>query len=140
MAEQRAVRWNMMKAACPTRQVIDRIANKWTMMVILSLEEGTLRFSELRGRIEGVSQKMLTQTLRGMESDGLIERTVYPTVPVTVEYTLTELGASLSSTMDVVRQWAYGHIGDIEAARQDYVQRADESDASENSANAVRAS
>jgi DNA-binding HxlR family transcriptional regulator len=126
MAELGAPRWNMMKAACPTRQVIDRIANKWTMMVLLSLDEGTLRFSELRDRIEGVSQKMLTQTLRGMESDGLIERTVYPTVPVTVEYRLTELGASLSTTMDVVRQWAYRHIGDIETARRDYVQRADE--------------
>lgn len=128
-----------MKAACPTRQVIDRIANKWTMMVILSLEEGTLRFSELRGRIEGVSQKMLTQTLRGMESDGLIERTVYPTVPVTVEYTLTELGASLSSTMDVLRQWAYGHIGDIEDARRDYVQRSDDNAETENETT-VRAS
>jgi DNA-binding HxlR family transcriptional regulator len=115
-----APRWNMMKTACPTRQVIDRIANKWTMMIILSLADGTLRFSELRARIEGVSQKMLTQTLRGMESDGLISRTAYPTVPVTVEYTLTPLGKSLSSTMDIVRDWAYGHIMDIEAARKEY--------------------
>jgi DNA-binding HxlR family transcriptional regulator len=123
MPDDAAPRWNMMKTACPTRQVIDRIANKWTMMVILSLAEETLRFSELRSRIEGVSQKMLTQTLRGMESDGLITRTVYPTVPVTVDYALTPLGRSLSGTMDVVRQWAYGHITDIEAARGQYHDR-----------------
>lgn len=113
-----------MKSACPTRQVLDRIADKWTMLVILSLEKETLRFSQLRSRIEGVSQKMLTQTLRGMESDGLVTRTVHPTVPVTVEYTLTPLGHSLSETVDVVRAWAYGHIGDIQAARQEYVERA----------------
>ncbi len=113
-----------MKSACPTRQVLDRIADKWTMLVILSLEKETLRFSQLRSRIEGVSQKMLTQTLRGMESDGLVTRTVHPTVPVTVEYTLTPLGHSLSETVDVVREWAYGHIGDIQAARREYVERA----------------
>jgi DNA-binding HxlR family transcriptional regulator len=123
MPDDAAPRWNMMEAACPTRQVIDRIADKWTMMVILSLAEETLRFSELRDRVEGVSQKMLTQTLRGMESDGLITRTVYPTVPVTVDYALTPLGRSLSDVMDVVRQWVYGHITDIEAARKQYRDR-----------------
>ena len=117
------MRWNMMKAACPTRQVLDRIANKWTMLVILSLKEETLRFSELRARIEGVSQKMLTQTLRGMESDGIVQRTVYPTVPVTVEYSLTDLGRSLSGMVDVLRGWAYGHMSDIEEARRDYTRR-----------------
>lgn len=109
-----------MKAACPTRQVLDRLANKWTMLIIMSLSDETLRFSELRTRIEGVSQKMLTQTLRGMESDGLVLRTVYPTVPVTVEYSLTTLGRSLSDTVGVLRRWAYGHMTDIEAARRAY--------------------
>jgi DNA-binding HxlR family transcriptional regulator len=116
-------RWNMMKSACPTRQVLDRIANKWTMLVILSLEDGTLRFSELRARIEGVSQKMLTQTLRGMEADGMVERTVYPTMPVTVEYALTPLGHSLARTVDVLRTWAYGHMAEIESARDAYAER-----------------
>jgi DNA-binding HxlR family transcriptional regulator len=118
-------RWNMMKSACPTRQVLDRIANKWTMLVILSLADETLRFSELRSRIEGVSQKMLTQTLRGMEADGMVERTVYPTMPVTVEYTLTPLGHSLAQTVDVLRTWAYGHMGEIESARDAYAERAE---------------
>ena len=82
-----------LKANCPTRQVIARIAHKWTMLVITALEgDEAVRFSELRRRIEGVSQKMLTQTLRALERDGLVTRTVYPTVPVTVEYRLTALG------------------------------------------------
>ncbi|MFL5828767.1 MAG: winged helix-turn-helix transcriptional regulator, partial [Solirubrobacteraceae bacterium] len=75
------IRWDMLKQQCPTRQVLTRIADKWTMLVITLLaEEEMLRFSELRRQIEGVSQKMLTQTLRGLERDGLVTRTVYPTV------------------------------------------------------------
>jgi DNA-binding HxlR family transcriptional regulator len=120
MATDQSPRWNMMKAACPTRQVLDRLANKWTMLIIMALSDETLRFSELRSRIEGVSQKMLTQTLRGMESDGLILRTVYPTMPVTVEYSLTTLGQSLSETVGVLRRWAYSHMADIETARRVY--------------------
>ena len=116
-------RWNMMKSACPTRQVLDRIANKWTMLVIGSRADETLRFSELRSCIEGVSQKMLTQTLRGMEADGMVQRTVYPTVPVTVEYALTPLGHSLAQTVDVLRAWAYGHMGEIESACEAYANR-----------------
>jgi DNA-binding HxlR family transcriptional regulator len=123
MATDRSPGWNMRKSACPTRQVLDRLANKWTMLVIMSLSDETLRFSELRTQIEGVSQKMLTQTLRGMESDGLVLRTVYPTVPVTVEYSLTTLGRSLSDTVGVLRRWAYGHMTDIETARRVYADR-----------------
>jgi DNA-binding HxlR family transcriptional regulator len=123
MALKKPSQWNMMKAACPTRQVLARIADRWTMLVILSLEHETLRFSQLRSRIEGVSQKMLTQTLRGLESDGLVTRTAYPTVPVTVEYALTDLGRSLAATVSVVREWAYGHIGDIQTARFEYAER-----------------
>ncbi len=123
MALKKPSPWNMMKAACPTRQVLGRIADRWTMLVILSLEDETLRFSQLRSRIEGVSQKMLTQTLRGLESDGLVTRTAYPTVPVTVEYALTDLGRSLAATVSVIREWAYGHIGDIQAARFEYAER-----------------
>jgi DNA-binding HxlR family transcriptional regulator len=115
------IRWDMLKQQCPTRQVLTRIADKWTMLVITLLSENQkLRFSELRRRIEGVSQKMLTQTLRGLERDGLVTRTVYPTVPVTVEYRLTDLGRSLGETVGAIRGWAYANMDDIEAARERY--------------------
>jgi DNA-binding HxlR family transcriptional regulator len=112
---------DMMKAACPTRQVLDRVANKWTMLVILALEQrGTLRFSELRRQVEGVTQKMLTQTLRGLERDGMLTRTVIPTVPVTVKYTLTNLGHQLSAAVAVIREWAYDNIDHVESARAEF--------------------
>jgi len=114
-------RWNVMSAACPTRQVLGRVGEKWTMLVISALsEQEVLRFSELKRRVEGVSQKVLTQTLRGLERDGLIDRTAYPTVPVTVEYRLTPLGRSLASAVNVIKQWAYGNIEAIERARDHY--------------------
>jgi DNA-binding HxlR family transcriptional regulator len=116
-------RWNMMNAACPTRQVLDRIADKWTMLVIVALEHGTLRFSELRRSIDGISQKMLTQTLRALERDGIVEREVIPTVPVTVRYTLTPLGHSLADVVSVIREWAYAKMDAIEAARAEYEPR-----------------
>jgi DNA-binding HxlR family transcriptional regulator len=112
--------WNMMSAACPTRQVLDRIADKWTMLVIVALQDGTLRFSELRRGIEGISQKMLTQTLRALERDGMVERDVIPTVPVTVRYTLTPLGYSLADAVSVIRTWAYENMTTIEKARATY--------------------
>jgi DNA-binding HxlR family transcriptional regulator len=114
-------RFDMMSAACPTRQVLDRIADKWTLLVVSALEDGTLRFSELRRRVEGITQKMLTQTLRALERDGLVDREVIPTVPVTVRYTLTPLGHSLARTVDVIRTWAYTNMDAIEAARVAYV-------------------
>jgi DNA-binding HxlR family transcriptional regulator len=115
-----AARWNMMNAACPTRQVLDRIADKWTMLVIVALQHGTLRFSELRRSIDGISQKMLTQTLRALERDGIVERDVIPTVPVTVRYTLTPLGHSLADAVSVIREWAYANMDAIETARAAY--------------------
>jgi DNA-binding HxlR family transcriptional regulator len=127
--------WDMLKQQCPTRQVLTRIADKWTMLVITLLaEEDTLRFSELRRRIEGVSQKMLTQTLRGLERDGLVTRTVYPTVPVTVEYRLTDLGHSLGETVGAIRSWAYANMDEIETARERYDVRSHASVAALNSA------
>jgi DNA-binding HxlR family transcriptional regulator len=114
-------RWDMLKQACPTRQVLERIGDKWTTLVIASLTDvDALRFSELRRRIEGISQKMLTQTLRALERDGLVTRTVYPTVPVTVEYALTDLGRCLTDVVAAIRTWAYAHMDDITAARQSY--------------------
>src|SRR5947208_3448782 len=109
-------RWNMLNAACPTRQVLDRVADKWTMLVVVALEPGTLRFSELRRRVDGISQKMLTQTLRGLEQDGFVDRDVIPTVPVTVRYTLTPLGHSLADAVAGIRAWAYANMDAIEAA------------------------
>ena len=111
-------RWNVMSAGCPTRQVLARVANKWTMLVLNALSaEDVLRFSELRRRVEGVSQKVLTETLRGLERDGLITRTVYPTVPVTVEYRLTPLGHSLAIAVSVIKAWTYENIEELERAR-----------------------
>ena len=86
-------RYDVMVAACPTRQVIGRIGEKWTLLVLYALGEGTLRFTQLRSQVEGISQKMLTQTLRHMERDGLLIRTVHPVVPPKVEYRLTGLGS-----------------------------------------------
>ncbi|WP_418958581.1 winged helix-turn-helix transcriptional regulator [Streptomyces tritici] len=104
-------------ADCPTRQVLDRIAGKWTVLIVDSLLQGTLRYTDLSRRIEGVSQKMLTQTLRSLEADGFVTRTVHPVVPPRVEYTLTPLGRSLAGPVAALRAWAEEHINEIEAAR-----------------------
>ncbi|MBL1078014.1 helix-turn-helix transcriptional regulator [Nocardia sp. 2] len=103
---------------CPTRQVLDHIASKWTMLVIDALlEHGTMRYTDLSRRIGGVSQKMLTQTLRGLESDGFVTRTVHPTIPPRVEYTLTDLGHSLAGLIRALRLWTEENINEIERAR-----------------------
>jgi DNA-binding HxlR family transcriptional regulator len=109
--------FDVLDVDCPTRQVLGRIGDKWSMLVICALGAGTLRFSELRRRIGGVTQKMLTQTLRGLERDGLVAREAFPTVPVTVTYTLTPLGHSLATAVDGLRTWAYAHTPEIDAAR-----------------------
>ncbi len=107
-------------ALCPTRRVLDRIGDSWAVLILIALEEGTLRFNELRRRIENISQKMLSQTLKSLERDGLVRREVFATVPVTVEYSLTELGRTLSSTVHHLTVWAEAHIGEIEAAQRRY--------------------
>lgn len=109
--------WNPYSAHCPTRVVLDRVADKWTVLVLGLLEDRPVRFNQLRRQIEGISQKMLTQTLRNLEADGLVTRTVFPTVPVTVEYALTPLGRSLARTMEPVRRWAEENIDAILEAR-----------------------
>lgn len=112
--------WDVFNINCPTRQVFDRVGERWTGLVLLALEPGTQRFSELRRRIQGITQKMLTQTLRALERDGVVERRVFPTVPVTVEYTLTPLGRSLATAIAGLRAWSYQNIGEIIAARAEY--------------------
>ncbi|MFH9727438.1 winged helix-turn-helix transcriptional regulator [Streptomyces sp. NPDC017254] len=104
-------------AKCPTRQVLDHIAGKWTILVVDALLEGTMRYTDLSRRIEGVSQKMLTQTLRGLEADGFLTRTAYPSIPPRVEYDLTDLGRSLAEPIAALRQWTETHINEIERAR-----------------------
>lgn len=107
-------------AGCPSRKVLDRIGDRWTVLVVGSLSQGPLRFSELARRIEGISQKMLTQTLRGLERDGLVVRTVHPEVPPRVEYELTRVGATLIEPLDALDAWAREHLPVIEAARTRY--------------------
>jgi len=101
---------NVYSGDCPTRQVLDRIGDKWTALIMGVLEDGTMRFSEIRRRIGGISQKMLTQTLRNLERDGLITRTVYPEVPPRVEYALTPLGETLTEALATIRHWAEANI------------------------------
>jgi DNA-binding HxlR family transcriptional regulator len=106
--------------ACPTRQVLDRIADRWTALIVGCLGEGTKRFSELQRTIDGISSKMLSQTLRSLERDGLVERTVHPVVPPHVEYRLTPLGETLSEPLAAVRAWAEANIEAVERAQQRY--------------------
>jgi DNA-binding HxlR family transcriptional regulator len=107
-------------AQCPTRRVLDRIGDKWAVLVLILLKRETLRFNALRRRIEAISQKMLSQTLKSLERDGLVRREVFATVPVTVEYSLTDLGRTLAATVDTVRLWAEAHIDAVEEAQRRY--------------------
>lgn len=92
--------------SCPIREVLDRVGDTWSLLVILNLQQGTVRFNALRRLVEGISQRMLTVTLRSLERDGLVLRKVRPTSPPEVEYSLTALGQSLAVTVDVLGQWA----------------------------------
>lgn len=103
---------------CPTRQILDRIGDRWTVLVVGTLTDGPQRFSAIGRRIDGVSQKMLTQTLRALERDGLVTRTVTPTVPVRVDYELTALGRSLREPLVALERWAGANMAPILAARE----------------------
>jgi DNA-binding HxlR family transcriptional regulator len=105
---------------CPSRQVLDRIGDTWSVLVVGSLAQGPRRYTELAKRIDGVSPKMLTQTLRALERDGLISRTVRAVVPPRVDYALTKLGQSLLDLVGALESWAQTHMGDVLAARSDY--------------------
>jgi DNA-binding HxlR family transcriptional regulator len=112
-------------AGCPSRQILARISDKWVTLVLVALADGPQRYSDLGRIIAGVSQKMLTQTLRTLERDGLISRTVTPSVPVRVDYQLTALGEGLMQAVNAVKLWAEQHIGDIEASRAAYDRKQD---------------
>ena len=113
-------RGNPYNADCPTRRILDRIGDRWTVLVVGILGQGDARFSELRRSVEGVSQKMLTQTLRGLERDGLVRRTVYPQVPVRVEYALTDAGRTLLEPLRALQEWSIEHLGDVSASQEAY--------------------
>ena len=110
---------------CPSRTVVDVLANKWTLYVLGLLRhyERPLRFTELRRQVEGVTQKSLTQALRNLERDGLISRTVHPTIPPKVEYALTELGAEAGTLTSAIADWSLANASRVLAARQDYDER-----------------
>jgi DNA-binding HxlR family transcriptional regulator len=107
-------------ATCPTRRLLDRISDKWMSLILVALADGPRRYSDLSRTIAGVSQKMLTQTLRAMERDGLLTRTVTPSVPVRVDYALTPLGAGLLPLMRAIKRWAEDNMDAVLAARAAY--------------------
>jgi DNA-binding HxlR family transcriptional regulator len=112
--------WNVFDSNCPTRQVLDCIADKWTVLIIRRLADGTLRFAQLRRAVDGISQKVLTNTLRGLERDGIVTRRIYASVPPKVEYSLTSLGRSLCNLVEDICSWAEANIEQVQAAREIY--------------------
>jgi len=131
---QAKVDYDAFLAGCPSRQLLDRISDKWVALILAALgsdgpdrpgadsvgEPRAMRYSEVSRRLAGVSQKMLTQTLRSLERDGLVTRTVTPTVPVTVTYRLTGLGLSLQQVMGGIKAWAEAHMDEVLANREEY--------------------
>lgn len=109
---------------CRAREILDRVGDKWSLQVIARLGERTKRFTELKREIDGISQRMLTVTLRGLERDGIVTRTVYPVVPPRVEYSLTPMGATLMDAAHTLVTWAETHLSKIDAARAAYDARA----------------
>ncbi|MDT0483940.1 winged helix-turn-helix transcriptional regulator [Streptomyces doebereineriae] len=105
---------------CRVREVLDRVGSKWSLTVIHELGPGTRRFTEIKDAVPGISQRMLTETLRLLERDGLISRTVHPVVPPRVDYELTPLGRTLLDTVRTLLDWALTHIDDIDKARDAY--------------------
>ncbi|MCA1323743.1 winged helix-turn-helix transcriptional regulator [Herbaspirillum sp. alder98] len=112
--------YNIYDSRCPTRDLLARLADKWVLLVMDKLENGPMRFNTLRREIMGITQKMLTQTLRKLERDGLIERTVFQTMPVTVEYRLTALATTLIETVTVLAHWAESNMDAVAAAQTAY--------------------
>ncbi len=111
-------------AECPKiSQVLARVGEKWSVLIIIMLAEGPRRFSDLKRAIGGISQRMLTLCLRGLERDGLVKRTVFPVVPPRVEYELTALGQSLREPVTLLANWAKGHLAELDAAREAFDQR-----------------
>ena len=113
-----AKRFDAFFSRCPSREILASIANKWTVLVLSVLTEDTTRFNELRRRVQGVTQKALTQTLRDLERLGLVSRRIYAQVPPRVEYSLTPLGRSLVKVLDGIKEWTEDHAPEVIQARQ----------------------
>ena len=111
-------RGNAFDPECPTRVVLDRLGDKWTVLVVGLLQDGPLRFTQLRNGIGKVAPKVLTETLRSLERDGLVTRTVHAQVPPRVDYELTDVGHSLAEPLDLLRDWAEEHVSAILASRR----------------------
>lgn len=105
---------------CPIRDVLDRVGDKWSVLIVVQLGQGTHRFTELERSIEGISQRMLTHTLRALVRDGLVMRRAYPTVPMRVEYSLTDLGRTLLVPITALQEWATVHREDVQRSRVRY--------------------
>ena len=116
-AKKHEMRGDAYDPNCPTRVVLDQIADKWAVLVLGALDDGPVRFNALKRRLAGISQKMLGQTLRDLERNGLVSRRAFATVPVTVEYSLTALGERLTERVNDLRVWAEKHISQIVAAQ-----------------------
>ena len=111
---------NVLNKRCPSNEVLDMIADKWSVLVIYALRKEVRRYSDLERMIDGISQKMLTQTLRKLQRNGLLTRTVYPVVPPHVEYQLTELGLGLHKVLSPLCKWSQKHMPDVLEARESY--------------------
>ncbi|MGW3100300.1 winged helix-turn-helix transcriptional regulator [Streptomyces sp. NPDC001102] len=118
--EQARAEYDAFLKACPTNELLGRLSDKWVSLVVAALSRGPMRYSDLTRKIAGVSPKMLTQTLRALERDGILSRTVTPSVPVRVDYELTPLGGSLALLLTAVKSWAETHIEEVHEARGRY--------------------
>ncbi|MGC4086389.1 MAG: helix-turn-helix domain-containing protein [Polyangiaceae bacterium] len=103
-----------------TREILNRVGDKWSVLVVVLLGRGAVRFNQLKRAIDGISQRMLTATLRGLERDGLVKRSVYPTNPPQVDYALTKLGHTLLEPVTVLATWAQAHRGEVQRARDSF--------------------
>ena len=120
METNNLTKWNVYRQNCPTRLALDRIADKWTVLIVGRLAIGTHRFGELRREIDGISPKVLTQKLRELERDGAVTRKVYASIPPKVEYSLTPMGQTLIGLLDAVRVWAESNIETMLEAQAAY--------------------
>lgn len=117
--------WNVMLATCPSRTSLARIANKWTALIVIALDDGPLRFSEIRAAVGGISGKVLTDTLRDLERDGILSRRAFAEVPPRVEYELTALGVTLTEPLGALGLWAQHHFDEVQLSRDAFDERHD---------------
>lgn len=113
-------KYDVYDQSCPTRLLLDHIADKWAALILWRISDGTIRFNELRRKVDGISTKVLSKSLKELERDGLISRTAFPTVPVTVEYSITPLGALLAEKISAITEWAQTNIETVLASQKLY--------------------